>query len=111
MALFELVTFYAWHWPYRHLLPARFRSLLLVKGILKPLVLVGITFGLTLISSMLAWLYVIAYTAFGFCYHYFWCTRNGIHPFTVQPREKYVLATTAWVDKLVAIEETRENEQ
>jgi len=37
--------------------------------------------------------------------HIWWCRAHGIDPVRVQPREDYVLATTAWVNRLIAYEE------
>ena len=108
-AVFEIVTFYWWHWPYRHLLPERFRKLLLFKGFMKGITLVILTCLVALYSLPLAWLYAIAHTLFGIVFHVIWCRKRAINPITVQPRREYVLATTAWVDRLVKLEEARQN--
>ena len=55
----------------------------------------------------MAWFYVIADTLFGACYHLVWCKKHGINPLTVQPKERYVRATTVWVERLIELENNR----
>ena len=104
IAALETSQFYQLHWAHRHLLPKRFRTLLLSKGILKAAVYIGISLLLNQFSSALAWTYAIAHPFLGVFLHVRRCKANGINPVRVEPRAKYVQATADWVTQLIKAE-------
>ena len=108
-AVIETVAFYIWHWPHRRLFPDRFRTALLAKGVLKALVMIGLTIVLTYISTYLGWAYAIGHVLVGIVLHFYWCRKHGVDPIWVRPREKYVMASTEWVERLIEIEEKRKS--
>jgi len=100
IAALETSQFYQLHWSHRHLLPVRFRTLLLSKGVLKSAVYAAVALGLNQVSSPAAWVYAIGHPILGLILHVRSCRANGIDPIRVEPREKYVQATADWVNRL-----------
>lgn len=100
IAALETSQFYQLHWAHRHLLPARFRTLLLSKGVLKPATYIAVALALQQVSSPAAWTYAIGHPILGVILHVRSCRANGIDPIRVEPREKYVQATADWVNRL-----------
>lgn len=107
LALVEMATFYWWHWPHRRLLPERFRVLLMAKGAFRGLATVGLTAILASFDVRLGWTYLIAHFVLGGWLHVRWCRKHGIDPWLVQPRDRYVLATASWVERMIELKEKR----
>ena len=78
MAIIEILTFYRWHWPHRNLFPERFRTLVLAKGVLKGLTLIGLTVAFSMWSSVWGWACVVGHTTFGCLYHWYCCRQHSV---------------------------------
>ncbi len=102
VAALQTSQFYQLHWPHRRLLPERFRTLLLSKGLLKSAAYIAISLVLNQFSTPMAWVYAIVHPMLGLLMHYRWCRSNGVDPVRVEPRAKYVQATANWVSRLEA---------
>ena len=111
VAALQTSQFYQLHWPHRRLLPERFRTLLLAKGLLKALVDIGVGLAIHHFSPPIAWVFAILHPLLGLLLHYRWCRANGVDPVRVEPREKYVQATADWVNRLVAAQQARRDPQ
>lgn len=105
-----MVLFYRLHWPHRHLLPERFRTMLLAKGIGKAATYLLLTTLGAWLAPELGWALAIGQPALGAVLHVAMCRAHGVDPLRVQPRERYVLASVAWVERLEALERSRGQE-
>lgn len=110
IAALQTSQFYQLHWSHRHLLPERFRTLLLSKGLLKAVVYIASSLVLKQFSPPIAWTYAIVYPILGVILHVRSCRANGIDPIRVEPREKYVQATASWVSRLVRAEKAAKSD-
>lgn len=107
LVVIEVVSFYVLHWPHRELFPKRFRLLILAKGVLRGATHIALAVLFSTISLPLGWAYVIGHTMLGLTLHVIWCRKHNIDPLRVQPRERYVAASAAWFERLIALENAK----
>ena len=61
----------------------------------KLLFYIGVTAGLSYLFGHWSLIWVIGHPALGIAGHVWWCAKNGIHPITCEPRDRY-LAMRPW---------------